>query len=61
MASGGLIAVSPLVGRPWALPAALGVFGASMVSVAVYSYSPWRDDPEKTPPDGHLPTGGSAR
>ena len=58
MACGALIAISPLVHQAWALPAAIGVFAIAMLAVAIYSYFPWRDDPEKTPPGGQLPAGG---
>jgi uncharacterized membrane protein len=52
---GALLMATAVARAAWAVWVMLGVGGAGLVGLAVYSYVLWRNDPDKTPPAGSLP------
>jgi uncharacterized membrane protein len=47
--------IAGLIHRRWAAVAAFAFLFAEALTLIVYSYRVWRDDPDKMPPAGTLP------
>lgn len=55
IAFGVLFMATALFHTPWMFPAALGLSMIGVLGLIVYSYTVWKNDPEKMPPAGTTP------